>query len=88
MNKKCSSIPRRALLALVTTLCAYAPLQAQEPPTAVIPPPDALDEARRLMPGADAYALQAEWQNWWAGSGRPKIRSADAAFLGWVKKRG
>jgi plasmid replication initiation protein len=48
---------------------------------------EALDEARRLMPGADAYALQAEWQNWWASSGRPTIRSADAAFLGWVKKR-
>jgi len=49
--------------------------------------PQALDEARRLMPGADAYALQAEWQSWWASSGRPTIRSADAAFLGWVKKR-
>ncbi|MGV6804449.1 MAG: replication initiator protein A, partial [Ruegeria sp.] len=49
--------------------------------------PDALDAARRLMPGADAYALLAEWQAWWATSGRPTLRAPDAAFLGWVKKR-
>lgn len=47
----------------------------------------ALDDARRLMPGWDIYALEAEWRRVWVASGRPKLRSADKAFLGWVKKR-
>ena len=47
----------------------------------------ARDEARRLMPGADAYALEAEWRAMWAQSGAPKLHKADAAFVGWVKKR-
>jgi hypothetical protein len=48
---------------------------------------DALQEVRRLLPGEDVYALEAEWRSWWATSGRPKLRSADRAFLGWVKKK-
>jgi plasmid replication initiation protein len=55
------------------------------------PPPvlsaDALDAARRLMPGIDVYGLEAEWRNFWARSGRPQLRKPDAAFLGWVRKR-
>jgi len=55
------------------------------------PPPtlsaEAVDEARRLMPGADVYALEAEWRGVWARSGSPRLRKPDAAFLGWVKKR-
>ena len=50
--------------------------------------PETLDQARLLAPGADIYALEAEWRAFWAGSGRPRLRSADAAFLGWVSKRG
>lgn len=50
--------------------------------------PDTLDEARRLIPGADVYALEAEWRGIWVTSGRPKLTNADRAFLGWVKKRG
>ena len=50
--------------------------------------PQTLEEARALIPGADAYALEAEWRAMWARSGRPRLRQADAAFLGWVKKRG
>ena len=64
------------------------------PRSAVIDPvsspqlsPDALQEARALMPGADVYALEAEWRDWWAGSGRAKLRSPDRAFLGWVAKK-
>ena len=45
-----------------------------------------LERARSLMPGADVYALEAEWRAMWARSGRPRLRQADAAFLGWVKK--
>ncbi|GGB26326.1 replication initiator protein A [Allosediminivita pacifica] len=49
--------------------------------------PAALEEARRLMPGVDIYALEAEWRAFWAGSGRPRLRSADGAFLGFVRVR-
>ena len=49
--------------------------------------PESLERARILMPGADAYALEAEWRAMWAQSGSPRLRQADAAFLGWVKKR-
>jgi plasmid replication initiation protein len=45
-----------------------------------------LERARALMPGADVYALEADWRAMWARSGRPRLRQADAAFLGWVKK--
>jgi plasmid replication initiation protein len=49
--------------------------------------PEALEEARALMPGWDVYALEAEWRAWWAGTGRRRLRSADKAFLGWVRTR-
>ncbi|WP_407691922.1 replication initiator protein A [Pseudooceanicola sediminis] len=47
----------------------------------------AMAQARSLLPGADVYALEAEWRGFWAASGRPRLRSADAAFLGFVKKK-
>ena len=46
-----------------------------------------LDAARALMPGADVYALEAEWRGVWIRSGAPRLRKPEAAFLGWVKKR-
>lgn len=49
--------------------------------------PEALDAARALVPGADAYALEAEWRSWWEDTGRPRLGNADAAFLGWVRRR-
>ena len=48
---------------------------------------EALEEARRLAPGADIYALEADWRAMWAASGAPRLASPDKAFLGWVKKR-
>lgn len=51
-------------------------------------PPEAHDAARALAPGADVYALEAEWRAYWARSGRPVLRSPQAAFLGFVKKIG
>ena len=47
-----------------------------------------LDTARALMPGWDIYALESDWRAVWQQSGRPALRSPDAAFLGWLKKRG
>jgi plasmid replication initiation protein len=49
--------------------------------------PETLDEARALVPGADVHALAAEWRSWWAATGRPRLRSADRAFVGWVRTR-
>lgn len=46
-----------------------------------------LETARAMAPGWDIYALEAEWRAVWVRSGRPLLRSADAAFLGWLKKR-
>ncbi len=50
--------------------------------------PATLETVRALVPGADVYALLAEWQGVWQRSGRPRLLSPDAAFVGWVKKRG
>ena len=47
-----------------------------------------LESARALMPGWDVYALESDWRAVWQQSGRPALRSPDAAFLGWLKKRG
>ena len=47
-----------------------------------------LETARALAPGWDVHALEADWRAVWYRSGRPVLRSPDAAFLGWVKKRG
>jgi plasmid replication initiation protein len=48
--------------------------------------PDALEAARALSPGADVHALVARWQGVWAATGRRRLGSADAAFLGWVRR--
>jgi plasmid replication initiation protein len=50
--------------------------------------PATLEAARALAPGWDIYALEADWRALWDRSGRPRLRSPDAAFLGWLKKRG
>ena len=45
---------------------------------------DTLETARDLAPGADVYALEAEWR---AFAVHKPPRSPDVAFLGWVRKR-
>ena len=54
-----------------------------------LPPLDAevLEAARGLAPGWDVYALEADWRSFWAASGRARLRSGPAAFLGYVKAR-
>ena len=47
--------------------------------------PQALDAVRALWPGCDVYAVQADWQAYWLRSGRPQLRAADAAFVGFAK---
>jgi len=46
--------------------------------------PETMEEARALMPGADIYALEAEWKSL---ALRSPPRAPDAAFLGWMRKR-
>lgn len=48
--------------------------------------PEAFDQARALRPGADVYALEAQWRSFWAETGRKPLQSADKAFLGWLRK--
>ncbi|MBR9823392.1 MAG: replication initiator protein A [Rhodobacteraceae bacterium] len=48
---------------------------------------EALERARDMLPGRDVYALEAEWRDFWAASGRPRLRSADRAFLGFVSRK-
>ncbi len=55
----------------------------QAPPLAA----GVLAAARALAPGWDVHALEADWRAYWAGSGRPRLRSAEAAFLGYVRVR-
>ena len=49
--------------------------------------PETLETGRTLVPGQDIYALQAEWQGWWAETGRARLSNPDSAFLGWLSKR-
>ncbi|WP_299868817.1 replication initiator protein A [uncultured Roseobacter sp.] len=49
--------------------------------------PEVFEEIRALAPGRDVYALEAEWRRFWASSGRPRLRSPDKAFVGWVRSR-
>lgn len=48
----------------------------------------ALEQARALRPGADVYALQAEWLAIWRQRGGVRLHSPDKAFLGWLAKQG
>jgi len=49
--------------------------------------PEIHDRVRALLPGADVHALEADWRRFWAGSGRPRLRSPEAAFLAFVRAR-
>ena len=46
-----------------------------------------LEKARALAPGQDVHALAADWSAFWIRSGRPRLRSVEAAFLGFVRGR-
>ncbi len=59
------------------------PLSPGLPPLA----PETHARARAAAPGWDVHALEAEWRAQWEATGRPRLRSPGAAFLGWVKKR-
>lgn len=56
-------------------------------PMAPALPAAVLDQARTMMPGADVHALVAEWQGFWAETGRPRLGDPGRAFLGWLRGR-
>ncbi|MEE4187023.1 MAG: replication initiator protein A [Roseobacter sp.] len=64
-----------------------SPIRLVEAVHAPVLAPETLEAARALMPGVDVYALQAQWCDLWATTGAPRLKNADRAFLGWVKKR-
>ena len=41
----------------------------------------------KIGEGWDIHALDADWRSYWVASGRPRLRSAERAFLGYVKAR-
>jgi hypothetical protein len=45
------------------------------------------ERVRQAAPGYDPYWLEAEWLAMWAASGRPRLTSADAAFLAFARSR-
>ncbi len=44
-------------------------------------------DARTAAPGYDVYQLERDWRAWWVDSGCPVLRSPEAAFIGFCKKR-
>ena len=49
--------------------------------------PATYDAARAIAPGWDVYGLERDWQSFWTGSGRPRLRAPDRAFLAFVAAR-
>jgi hypothetical protein len=42
---------------------------------------------RVALPGWDPYFLEAEWRRHWQASGRPRLRSPEAALLAFARAR-
>jgi hypothetical protein len=49
--------------------------------------PETYNDARIVAPGLDVYALEHEWRAFWVQSGKPELKNADAAFIGFCKSR-
>jgi plasmid replication initiation protein len=45
------------------------------------------ERVRAVAPGLDPYFLEAEWRRFWQASGRPPLRSPEAAFLAFARAR-
>lgn len=50
-------------------------------------PTPTYEEARQAAPGYDIYQLEQEWRDWWVSSGKPKLESPAAAFVGFCASR-
>ena len=49
--------------------------------------PETYHDARIVAPGFDVYALEEQWRAFWLESGKPELKSPDAAFVGFCKSR-
>jgi hypothetical protein len=49
--------------------------------------PETYNDARTVAPGYDVYHLEEQWREFWVESGRPELKSPDAAFIGFCKRR-
>lgn len=49
--------------------------------------PETYGRARSVAGGYDVYYLEIEWREFWVQSGKPELRDADAAFIGFCKSR-
>jgi hypothetical protein len=49
--------------------------------------PETYNDARIVAPGYDVYYLEQEWRMFWVDSGKPELKNADAAFIGFCKSR-
>ena len=47
----------------------------------------AYEQARAAAPGYDIHALESEWREFWAISGKPKLANVEAAFVGFCRSR-
>ena len=51
--------------------------------------PDTYEKARKVAGGLDVYQIEQEFWAWWEAKGRqPFTKGADAAFIGFCRKRG
>lgn len=48
---------------------------------------DTYEKAKKAAPSHDVYVLEVEWRKFWEESGSPELKNADAAFIGFCKKR-
>jgi hypothetical protein len=49
--------------------------------------PETYERVRNAAPGYDPYWLEAEWLRHWQASGRPALRSPEAAFVAFARAR-
>jgi plasmid replication initiation protein len=50
-------------------------------------PDEAYEDGRNEAPGYDIHALESDWREWWASSGKPKLDNPSAAFVGFCRSR-
>ena len=48
---------------------------------------DSYEKARMAAPGYDVHGLFQDWVGWWRDKGSPELKSPDAAFISFCKKR-
>src|SRR5258708_2306468 len=51
------------------------------------PNPDTYTHPRTAAPPYDIYYLEEQWRSFWLESGKPELKSPDAAFIGFCKSR-